>query len=156
MEELLPTSPNLSLHGSIDTIEEVSEVVESDPFVVESVDKAVRLNPSPSPFNIYHRQGIVLPVSVDIRDKLGADPEVNDESKWVPQTEIDIMTALADGRPILFRSIDSIGGDYTATLVGYDVDTQVFIARDDKEYFDVTFAVIIDPILSTDFWTVTA
>ena len=113
----------------------------------------VKFQPIATPENVYYRQAIVLPLSVNIWDSVPTKPEITKESRWVPQTEIDIKTALAEGYPINVTTgkADNV---QTATLIGYDAEAQLFIVRDGDECFDISFEVALNPNVINSFWTV--
>ena len=136
MDLSLLTLPSLSPHGSKST---------------------VKLQPIATAENVYQRQGIVLPLSINIWDSVPTNPEITEQSLWVPQTEIDIKTALAEGYPIIAYSdeIDGVVDNvYTATLIGYDAVHRLFIARDGEQCFDISFEVILNMSITGNFWTV--
>ena len=103
--------------------------------------------------NVYCRQAIVLPLSVNIWDSVPTKPDVTEQSFWVPQTEIDIKTALAEGCPVAFN-MDEVNDPCIATLIGYNTETRLFIVRDGEECFNISFDFVLDPNLASDFWTV--
>ena len=113
----------------------------------------VKFQPIATSENVYYRQAIVLPQIVNIWDNVPTNPEITEQSKWVPQAEIDLKTALAEGYPIIFNA-DEVNDPYTAILIGYDTEARQFIARDGDCCIDIAFSVILDPSLTTNLWTI--
>lgn len=141
MDSSLPTLPNACPTGLPVTIDN-EEIITIPHTVVEELGQL----PSMA-FRIYQRQGIVLPSSVDIRDRLSGEPSIDDKSQWIPSTEIDLKTALAEGYPIKFG---------LGVLVGYNTDSQLFTVFDKGTYTEISFEDVLHPVLCDDFWTVSA
>lgn len=130
MDLLLLTLPSLSPLGSKST---------------------VKFQPIATAENVYYRQGIVLPLSINIWDSVPTNPEITEQSFWVPQTEIDIKTALAEGYPVIFSLTEK---SRSAVLIGYDAVRRLFIARDGEHCFDISFEIILDMSITGNLWTV--
>jgi hypothetical protein len=166
MASSLPTSPNSSPSGSSATTKTIKKEAATPPAKTRSYDW---VRSSELPTDIYQRQGIVLPPRSEHSAQTG------ERGQLVPQTEIDIKTALVEGYPVsfgfaVFGSIESdlaagvlnmpalgdkcIGG-YQSVLVGYDAVGRRFLAIDpfNDNRFEISFDYALNSELCGDFFT---